>query len=464
MQARSGGIVAEEKGLSDRERQILRLVATGASNKEIARHLVISTNTVKVHLRNIFVKIDVMSRTEATLYAIREGLVQVGETRPSPASLAGDEGGPEEEPAAPVSPEPVVLHPWWRRLGVWQLAGAVGLVVVLLLAAAAAGAVALGPLVATATPTLPAPSDITPVAATAPSRWRLRASMQTARSGLGAAVYDGRIYAIAGDGRGGPTGANERYDPITDVWEIVGSKPVPVADVSAAVVGGRIYVPGGRLASGAVTSTVEVYDPVRNAWEQRAPLPVALSAYAMVAFEGRLYVFGGWDGFAYRADTLEYDPGRDLWTARTPMPTARGSAGAALAGGKLYVVGGTSDGATGLSVNEEYVPSREGTGAWVAGSPLAQGRRDAGVAVLADVVYLVGGMSDPESAAEPLQYSVHSEASQVFENPVDASWTRPGLVSMGDFLYSVGGRVDGLPSAEMRSYQAVFTILIPSVR
>src|SRR5579859_6048005 len=63
--------------LSEREHEILRLVATGASNKQIAQQLVISPNTVKVHLRNIFSKIGAASRTEAALYAMREGLVQI---------------------------------------------------------------------------------------------------------------------------------------------------------------------------------------------------------------------------------------------------------------------------------------------------------------------------------------------------------------------------------------------------
>src|SRR5258707_15675550 len=81
--------------LSDREHEILRLVATGASNKNIAQQLVISPNTVKVHLRNIFGKIGVATRTEATLYAIRQGLVQVGSR--APAIVEEPESSPRPE-------------------------------------------------------------------------------------------------------------------------------------------------------------------------------------------------------------------------------------------------------------------------------------------------------------------------------------------------------------------------------
>ncbi len=61
--------------LTDRETEVLRLVARGMSNKEIAADLVIAENTVKNHVRNILEKLQLRSRMEAALYAVREKLV-----------------------------------------------------------------------------------------------------------------------------------------------------------------------------------------------------------------------------------------------------------------------------------------------------------------------------------------------------------------------------------------------------
>jgi DNA-binding NarL/FixJ family response regulator len=61
-------------GLTEREAQVLRLVATGKSNRGIATDLVLSQKTVERHLSNIFSKLGISSRTEATAYAFEHGL------------------------------------------------------------------------------------------------------------------------------------------------------------------------------------------------------------------------------------------------------------------------------------------------------------------------------------------------------------------------------------------------------
>ena len=61
--------------LTDREVEVLRLVARGMANREIAEHLVISENTVKNHVRNILEKLHLHSRVEAAVYAHRQHLM-----------------------------------------------------------------------------------------------------------------------------------------------------------------------------------------------------------------------------------------------------------------------------------------------------------------------------------------------------------------------------------------------------
>jgi len=61
--------------LTPREREILVLVAQGKSNRDIARALVISERTARTHVSNVLTKLDLASRTQAALWAVREGLV-----------------------------------------------------------------------------------------------------------------------------------------------------------------------------------------------------------------------------------------------------------------------------------------------------------------------------------------------------------------------------------------------------
>lgn len=65
----------DQRALSTREQEILRLVIEGCTNAQIARELNISENTVKAHMQSIFAKLKVSSRTQAAMHAVQHGWV-----------------------------------------------------------------------------------------------------------------------------------------------------------------------------------------------------------------------------------------------------------------------------------------------------------------------------------------------------------------------------------------------------
>jgi NarL family two-component system response regulator LiaR len=68
---------APASGLTERELEVLRLIARGLPNKLIAQELVVSEKTVKTHVSNILAKLHLTDRTQAALYAVREGLAEL---------------------------------------------------------------------------------------------------------------------------------------------------------------------------------------------------------------------------------------------------------------------------------------------------------------------------------------------------------------------------------------------------
>jgi DNA-binding NarL/FixJ family response regulator len=91
----------EEKGLSKRELDVLRALAEGKSNKEIARALWLAQQTVKFHLTSIYRKLDVTSRTQAVNWAYRHGLVELSVDGDGP-HLDGQLASSAAERANPV--------------------------------------------------------------------------------------------------------------------------------------------------------------------------------------------------------------------------------------------------------------------------------------------------------------------------------------------------------------------------
>jgi DNA-binding CsgD family transcriptional regulator len=355
----------EEKILSEREDQILQLVATGMTNREIAQSLTISPNTVKVHLSNIFEKLGVASRTEATLYGIEHGLVAVP--------------GNEKDEQTQVSE----AQPGLRKY-LWV---GVPLAVVLL------GAILLALFGMDLIFPQPTPTPVNAqMAAELENRWQELAPMPEARSGLAATAYDGNIYAIAGEGTAGVSGSVFRYLTEEDRWEQRRDKPTPVRDVDAVLIGEKIYVPGGRQADERPTDILEIYDPRTDNWESGAPLPQAISAYALADFEGQMYLFGGWDGEKALDVVYIYDPGMDEWREGTPMPTARYHAGAVALADKIVVMGGKNERDL-LDDVHLYYPARDrnGENPWEEDIDMPTARYDFGIASIYESVYVIGG-------------------------------------------------------------------------
>ncbi len=75
--AESGDEKSAYDGLTEREREVLKLIADGRSNQEVADQLIISIKTVERHRANILAKLGLHSRTELVKYAIRKGLIEV---------------------------------------------------------------------------------------------------------------------------------------------------------------------------------------------------------------------------------------------------------------------------------------------------------------------------------------------------------------------------------------------------
>jgi DNA-binding CsgD family transcriptional regulator len=438
---------AENLELSDREREILILLATGASNKEIALKLSISANTVKVHLRNIFSKIGAASRTEAAMYAVRFGLIDGAQFK----RIEAEADSLPSEAEAPPAEVPVQKKILTRSSISW---GALTVIIILVLIAVGSFFTRPGS-VLNGTPS---------ISSTSIPRWKSLAAMPTPRYSLALALYENNIYAIGGENQNGVSSAVEIYNPASNSWKSETAMPVPVSEASAAVLGGLIYIPGGKLQSGSPTDILEVYDPKTDQWAQKAHLPTPLSAYGLVAYEGTLYLFGGWNGKSFVNTVYSYSPDKDRWTSKVPMPTARGFIGVAAVAEKIFIIGGY-DGKKALATNEVYVPNLDdGThNPWTSAAPMPQGRYGMGVSSGTDLINILGGQGDQAGDYSPIFYDPQSNTWQLIENPPVSLGTGLGSISQGIYVYVIGGKVGGQATSQDYSYQVFYTIAIPVI-
>jgi DNA-binding CsgD family transcriptional regulator/N-acetylneuraminic acid mutarotase len=428
--------------MSERERDILKHVATGMSNKEIARTLQISTNTVKVHLRNIFAKIGVMSRTEATLYAIEHHIVDAPGNDGTTAGLGGG-----KQPFLDKNSRIIQL-----------------LIIIVLL-----GFIPL-------TWYLSSPkingqnSSGNP---TALPRWQSLTTLPEGRAGMAAVAYENQVYLFGGETENGITNTSLRYDNGSNDWQSIATKPTQVRDIQAVMIGERIFIPGGWTGTSSSRS-LEVYDLRTDTWETAAPLPEARSGYALTALEGRIYLFGGWDGTQVTDDIYVYDPLEDQWSEMNPMKIARAYLKAINVDNKIYIFGGW-DGRQTLTNSDLYIPARDKPGdqAWVALGPIPEGACRFSLANVSGYIILIGVQDTScqpgqasgtlPKATETYYFSYQVQTNEWFS--IEPSPKRIGsdsaIVAIENKIFSFGGFFRNSFLIDTQSFVAIYYASLP---
>jgi DNA-binding CsgD family transcriptional regulator len=452
----------EGQKLSKRELEVMEMVATGASNQEIAGRLHISVNTVKVHLRNIFEKLGTQSRTEATMRVIQEGWVALelpfAPPPPPPPALPPT---PEEVESPSVPVYDVLPAPPWRP---YYLLAATLLALVV-------GIVPLFPPKAATLPALPirlpggrpypiATATPPPDASHSNNSWTPQAAMPAKKAGMGLVAYRERLFAIGGMGANNQvTRRVEIYDPLQNSWSEGANKPTAVADVGAVLFDDKIYLPGGCGDDGQPTALLEIYSPQTDSWETGPPLPAPRCGYGLALLGGKMYLLGGWNGEQFESTIFRFSFVDNSWEElATSMPQAAGYMGAAVITETIYLVGG-HDGADELDQTYQFNPT---AGTWLARAPLPEKRAGLGLVNIADNLYAIGGgWQQPLTPSE--RYDPATNTWTPFEAPFTHQWVNPGLAAIGTKIYAVGG----LDTAQQEyldavvSYQVIFHIFLP---
>jgi N-acetylneuraminic acid mutarotase len=239
---------------------------------------------------------------------------------------------------------------------------------------------------------------------TATDSWTTKASMPTPRDYFAIAAYQNKIYCIGGavgstvDEMYGvfysyvTSGVNEVYDTVTDKWETKTPMPFIGMKLQANVVNGKIYVFQGFY--------VHVYDPANDSWTNRTRMPAtpregSVSPPVSVVVDDKIVVTGEFSaGFgSSEQKVLIYDTGSDSWSEGTsgPVVVVEGAAGATTgvkAPQKVYVLGVPVEALYPTVINQVYDPKTDN---WTTATTMPITRSDFGVAVVNDVLYVIGG-------------------------------------------------------------------------
>ena len=272
--------------------------------------------------------------------------------------------------------------------------------------------------------------------ATTENTWVEKASMHQARSNLGVAVVNGKIYAIGGNGNTGIVGTNEEYDPKTGSWIYKAPMPTARYNFAIAVYQNKICCIGGSTnvtdEGQTITTVNEVYDPATDTWESKTPMPTTRFSLEANVVGSKIYLIGGYLDHSGLSLNEVYDPTNNSWTTEAPVPQAVAGYVSAVANEKIYIIdsarnqffdtlentwnqGASPPLSSSSSMNtpwgavattginapkrlyvftektvESYNPDLD---SWVLGADLPTDRVLFGVAVVNDLIYVIGGFT-----------------------------------------------------------------------
>lgn len=225
--------------------------------------------------------------------------------------------------------------------------------------------------------------------------WTKLQSMPSVRYWFGTAAYNNQIYCIGGFQAANLTGANEVYDTATNNWTTKTPLPTPRYQLCAYAIGDKIYALGGINASGTVGLN-EVYNVASDSWGAGASIPTPVANFSSAVLDNKIYIIGGETDSGDVNLTQIYNPATDKWSIGAALPVAESKISAVSTSG-YYATKGIY--VFGIQGSWFYVPAIDN---WIPVANMPYAVDGSGVAVLNDLVYVIGGF---ESANYPASHN-----------------------------------------------------------
>ncbi|MEM7332136.1 MAG: kelch repeat-containing protein [Chloroflexota bacterium] len=430
--------------LSGREIDVLKCVADGATNKEVASKLDISPYTVKTHLRNIYTKLGAGSRTEAIRVGQEKGFLTVPNQAMNGHGVAAIEASTPPLPIEPVSrpdssqPNQVQQNTMPNRPN-WILFGLVGFALILVVG----GFIWVQ---GEGFSSEPASYTIEEMG----NKWSVIRGADDVRPDTATAVVGLSIFQIGGIDGAQPLGDVTIVNTVDQVVTSGTAKPTAVSHAASAVLLGEIYIIGGIGEDGNPTGNVEAFSPANNAWRPMTSLPTPLSDALAVATQDALFVIGGHDGNTAVSTFYKFDLTEERWIELPEMPNARVNPAGDILNDQLIVVGGENESGILTSCSNYDLDSES----WSACSETINSRTKGEAISFLGRLYLFGGQLSEGGAQHVAEiYNIESDTWEPVDAPAEFDewryWEGLEVSLVGPDIYISGGEVDGEPSSDI---------------